>query len=98
MFFNPRSDEKSHPVKAIRRTFQGKACHPCQRLSFWLHWHDQIFDIRTIRLQYGLPSETEADYALTKDEAFNAHVAQLRRLVGRTPFAEVIAKAERQPA
>ena len=87
--------QKQDPVRQWGARFKGKKLYPCRRLSFWLWWGDRIFDLRNVRLHYGQPSERDADYSMPHDEAtFRARLEELRTLVGRDRFDEVLVKSK----
>lgn len=97
MNWNPANpDGKELPVRTLHRRFQGRTCHPCRRLTWWMHWGDQLVDMRLVRLHYGQPSQVDADFNRTKPEQFDAMVAELRTMVGREPFGPLLRRIEKR--
>ena len=83
--------DKTDPIRPWGATFKGRKLYPCRGLTFWFWWNGRMFDIRNVRAHYGKPSEQDHHYAQPRDLAtFQENLAELRTLVGRNNFANVL--------
>lgn len=87
--------KKERPDHGAEIIFQSHKMHPCRGLAFWFWWHDQVFDIRTIRRELGVITDGRIDVDRTQ-VSFEAIMRPIIDAVGDRDFAEVIATAERK--